>query len=149
MDPQKVTAAWTLAKTSSEIIKKLFEFEKSVEDLGSKRQIDEMLDTLRDLKQSASELEDENRELREKLRFKTDEYDFKNPFWYDKAHSDRALCAKCYANNKIGPMGEKGQGCDDDYRCCLVCDNHVEVSHEERDRRATMSHTERNPFGER
>lgn len=44
---------------------------------------------MRELKQSASNLEDENRELREKLRFKSDAYEFRNPFWSDKANADR------------------------------------------------------------
>ena len=59
-------------------------------DLGNQV---ESFKKLRDLKQSASKLEDENRELREKLRFKSEAYEFRDPFWYDKAHPDRALCA--------------------------------------------------------
>src|SRR5215469_14630219 len=92
---------------------------KNVKDHEIKHQLDEIGDELRDLKQSASKLEDENRELREKLRFKSEDYEFRSPFWYDKAYSDRALCPKCHAQNVDGPMGEPGQGCSSEYRKCL------------------------------
>ena len=38
---------------------------------------------------AASELEDENRELREKLRFNSNEYEFRAPFWYHKANAQQ------------------------------------------------------------
>lgn len=72
--------------------------------------MDEILDKLRELKQSASELEDENRDLREKLRFKSDEYESRTPFWYHTASPDRPLCAKCFADKIAAPMGEPGSG---------------------------------------
>ena len=123
-----VTTAWTIAKTAGEISKKLYEFGKSLKDRDAKRQVDEITDELRELKHQASQLEDENRELREKLRFKSDEYEFRTPFWYHKANPERALCPKCFANKTAGPMGEQGQGCGSDYRRCLVCSEGVEVS---------------------
>jgi hypothetical protein len=122
-----VTTAWTIAKTAGEISKKLYEFGKNLKDREAKQQVDEIVDKLRDLKQSASELEDQNRELREKLRFKSDDYIFKNPFRYHKDRPDEPLCVKCFADKIEGPMGEPGQGCREDYRRCLVCNNHVEV----------------------
>ncbi len=122
MEPATVTTAWSIAKTAGEIIRKLFEYEKSLEDHDSKQQIDEMLDKLRELKQSASELEDENHaELREKLRFKSDDYEFRTPFWYEKAHPDRPLCTKCFAKEITGYMGNPGHECRSNYRRCLVC----------------------------
>ena len=75
-----VTTAWTIAKTAGEISKKLYELGKGLKDRDTKHQVDEIVDKLRELKQSASELEDQNRELREKLRFKSDDYVFRNPF---------------------------------------------------------------------
>src|SRR6266851_131076 len=101
-----VTAAWTIAKTAGEISKKLYEFAKSLKDRDAKQQVEEMLDRLRELKHQASQLEDENRELREKLRFKGDDHEFRNPFWYHKANPERALCAKCFAKEIAAPMGE-------------------------------------------
>jgi hypothetical protein len=63
------------------------------------------MDKLHELKQSASALEDENRELREKLRFKGEAYEFRSPLWDDKAHPDRPLCPKCHAKQIIdGPV---------------------------------------------
>jgi hypothetical protein len=122
-----VTTAWTIVKAASEISTKLNEFRKSLKDRDLKPQIDEILDQVAALKQSASALEDENRELREKLRFKSDEYEFRTPFWYRKNNPERALCAKCFANNLEAPMGVEGQGCSEDYRRCLVCGNDVQV----------------------
>jgi len=121
-------AAWTIAKTAAEISKKLYEFGKSLKDRQLKQQIDEILDELRDLKQSASGLEDENRELREKLRFNRENYDFRTPFWYEKTRPDEALCPKCFANKIASPMGEPGQMCNANYRRCLVCENTFEVN---------------------
>jgi hypothetical protein len=123
-----VKTAWTIAKTAGEITKKLFEFGKSLKDREMKHQVEEILDKLRELKQSASELEDENRELREKLRFKSDAYEFRSPFWYEKAHPDRPLCPTCFANNIPAPMGEVGQGIGHNHRVCLVCRQGVEVN---------------------
>jgi hypothetical protein len=119
-----VTAAWTIAKTAGEISKKLYEFGKSLKDRDAKHQVDEILDKLRELKQSASELEDENRELRGKLRFKSDAYEFRRPLWYDKAHADRPLCPKCFAQNVPAPMGAPVSD-DNPYCICLVCGNSI------------------------
>jgi hypothetical protein len=127
-----VTTAWTIAKTAGEISKKLYDFGKSLKDRDAKQQVDEILDKVRDLKQSASELEDENRELREKLRFKSDDYDFRPPFWYDKAHPENALCPKCFANNIAAPMGGMGQSCGAERRRCLVCFSIFDVGSEGR-----------------
>jgi hypothetical protein len=124
-----VTTAWSIAKTAGEISKKLYNFAKSLKDREDKQQVDEILNELRELKQSASELEDENRDLREKLRFKSEDYEFRSPFWYDKAKADQPLCPKCFANKIAAPMGEPGQGCNTHYRVCLVCRNPLEVGH--------------------
>ena len=129
-----VTAAWTIAKTAGEISRKLYEFGKSLKDREAKHQVDEILDKLRELKQSASELEDENRELREKLRFKSDAYEFRTPFWYDKAHPDRLLCPKCFTKEIAAPMGEPGQDCSSDYRRCLSCSEVFQIGHQRQSR---------------
>jgi hypothetical protein len=127
MEPTSAVTAWTVAKTAGEISKKLYEFGKSLEDQKLRQQIDEIVDKLRDLKQSASELEDENRELRNKLRFKTDDYEFRNPFWFAKAHDDQPLCTKCFAKEIVAPMGAPGHECRNNYRRCLVCGDTVQV----------------------
>lgn len=124
-----VGAAWEIAKTAGEISKKLYDFGKNLSNKDEKHQVDQILDQLRELKQSASELEDENRELREKLRFKSDDYEWHAPFWYAKDNPNQALCPRCFANKVAAPMGDRGQGCSSDYRLCLVCRNDVEVSH--------------------
>ncbi len=121
-----VTTAWTIAKTAGEISKKLYELGKSLKDREEKQHVDEILDQLRELKQVASELEDQNRELREKLRFKTDAYEFRNPFWYDKTNSNQPLCPKCFAKEITAPMGEPVSGYGGvRSRWCLVCNNQI------------------------
>jgi hypothetical protein len=122
------TTAWAIAKGAGEISKKLYEFGKNLKDREAKHQVDQILDRLRELKQSASQLEDENRELREKLRFKSDEYEFRTPFRYQKARPDQPLCVKCFANNVEAQMSEPGQGCLSDSRRCLVCGHVVKLS---------------------
>jgi hypothetical protein len=124
----EVTAAWGIAKVAGELGKKLYEFGKTLKDRESQRQVDEIADQLRELKHSAEQLEDQNRELREKLRFKSSDFDFRTPFWYEKAHPERALCSKCYAKGIAAPMGEPGHECTPDYRRCLVCADTVQVS---------------------
>jgi hypothetical protein len=116
-----VTTAWTIAKTAGEISKKLYEFGKSLKDREAKQQVDEIVDQVRELKQSASQLEDENRELREKLRFKSSDYEFRTPFWYDHAHPEQPLCPKCFAKQIPAPMSAPGQDGNEAYRRCLVC----------------------------
>lgn len=121
-----ITTVLSIARPAGEISKKLFELGKRVKDREIKQQIDEIADQLRELKQSASELEDQNRELREKLRFKSDDYVFRNPFWYEKAHPDQPLCAKCHASNIAAPMSEiRSEDSSLAYRACLVC--HINV----------------------
>jgi hypothetical protein len=128
MEPvSAITTAWTITKTAGEISKKLYEFAKSLKDRDAKQQIDEILDQLRELKQSGAQLEDENRNLREQLRFKSDDYIFRSPFWYEKNHPEQALCPKCFASKIAAPMDEQGRGVNRDYRPCLVCNNAVEV----------------------
>jgi hypothetical protein len=107
--------------------KETFRSWKDIRDRETKQQLDEILDQVRELKQSASELEDENRELREKMRFRSDEYEFRTPFWYHKAHPNQPLCPKCFASDIAAPMGEKGQGSTASYRRCLVCHDCIDL----------------------
>jgi hypothetical protein len=129
MEPVTVTTAWSIAKAAGEISRKLYNFGKSLKDREAKQQIEDILDKVRELKQSASELEDENRDLREKLRFNNDDYEFRSPFWYDKSRPNLPLCPKCFAKNIAAPMGEPGQGVNNRYRLCLVCENAIEVAY--------------------
>jgi hypothetical protein len=122
-----VATAWTIAKTAGEISKKLYEFGKGLKEREMKQQLDEITDTVRELKQSASELEDENRDLREKLRFKSDEYEFRNPYWYHKANPAQPLCPKCFASSIAAAMARLAEGVQksgETHSRCLVCDNY-------------------------
>jgi hypothetical protein len=78
MDPvTAATTTWTIAKTAGEVSKKLYELGKCLRDRDVRQKVDELVDTLREIKQSASDLEDENRDLRQRLRFKSDAYEFR------------------------------------------------------------------------
>ncbi|MGA7382435.1 MAG: hypothetical protein WBX03_16415 [Terriglobales bacterium] len=124
MEPiSTVTSAWTIAKTAGEISKKLYDFGKGLKDRDLKQQVDEILDSVRELKQSASELEDENRDLREKLRFKTDEYELRNPFYYHKGRPNEPLCPKCFATNIPAPVTQPVRDDGGIWRKCLVCNS--------------------------
>lgn len=116
----------TLFNAIAQAGKAIYEIAQGTSKLETKQQLMEVYDTLMNLKQKAAELEDANRELREKLRFKSDEFEFKNPFWYEKAHPDRPLCAKCFASQTIAPMSE-AYGASRSYRRCLVCGVYVEI----------------------
>ena len=126
MEP--VTSTIALAKAAAEVSKKLYELGKNIKDRDLKHQIDEINERVRELKQSASELEDQNRELREQLRFNSDAYEFRTPFWYDKTHPDRPLCPKWFAKKIAAPMSEPGQDCNPIYRRCLVCEDSIRVA---------------------
>jgi hypothetical protein len=116
-----VTAALSLTKSAAELSKKLYEFGKGLKDREQKREVEEMQDALTEFKRSASELEDENRELREKLRFKSDDYVFRTPFRYHKDRPNEPLCMKCFAKGVVAQMGQAGFDCSPEYRRCLVC----------------------------
>lgn len=107
--------------------KTVFDIAQGTAKLEQKQQLMDVYDTLMTLKRAAGELEDENHELKGKLRFKGDDFDFRTPFWYEKNHPERPLCAKCYAIEKIGPMGEPYDSGDGRYRACLVCNNYVRI----------------------
>jgi hypothetical protein len=123
-----VTGALTLVKSVADVSKKLNEVWKGLKDRETKQQVEAILDNLHDLKQSAAKLEDENRELRDKLRFKSDYYVFRTPFWYGKDNPIQAFCAKCFTQQIAAPMGEPGVGCNEAYRRCLACHNTVQVA---------------------
>src|SRR5438067_11246192 len=109
IDPATVATGISLTKTAAELGKKLNEFYSEIKDREIRKKLDEVIDQLRDLKQRAAELEDENRELKEKLRFRSDFYDFVNPFHYDREKDPKhemPLCAKCLAQGTIGPMSK-------------------------------------------
>ena len=119
---------WTLVKSVAEATSKLYEIAKGLKDREAKQKLDEVLDELREFKRQASEVEDQNRELREKLRFKSDDFEFKNPFWYEKNHPDRALCPKCFAKQIIAPVAEQFQGVSGvSFRRCLHCETSIEA----------------------
>ena len=124
MEPQ---AGLTLFNAIATAGKTIYDIAQGTSKLGEKQQLMEVYDTLMNLKREAAELEDQNRDLKERLRFKGEDFEFKNPFYFEKAHLDRPLCAKCLANDKVGPMSEPNAAVGGTFRKCLVCDNTVKI----------------------
>jgi hypothetical protein len=107
--------------------KNLYDVAQGVTKVETKHELMEIYDTLMNLKRQASDLEDENHELKRKLRFRSEEFRFQMPFYYENVHPERALCAKCYSADKASPMGEPYKSIDILYRRCLVCSNVQEI----------------------
>lgn len=63
-----ITATLGLAKAAGEMTGKLNEIYKNAKDREIKQQVAELLDQMQELKRAAHALEDENRDLREKMR---------------------------------------------------------------------------------
>jgi hypothetical protein len=125
MEP--ITTGLGIVKGLAELGQRLYDVLKNLKDREAKQHVGEILDKLQELKQRASQLEDENRDLREKLRFKSEEFEFRTPFWYRKSNDSQPLCPKCFAKEIAAPMWEPGQRCNENYRRCSVCESPVQV----------------------
>src|SRR5512133_3566931 len=123
MDPQAIA----LFTGISNLAKTVYDIAQVVTRTEDKQRLWEVYDELMRLKRAAADLEDANRELKEKLRFKGEDFELKNPFWYEKGHPEQPLCAKCYGEQKASPMSEVYESTLGFYRDCLVCGNHVHV----------------------
>ncbi len=114
----------TLFSAITTVGKTVFNLAQAASNMDAKAQLMDVYDTLMNLKRQAGDLEDENRELKNKLRFKSEDFDFRNPFWYEKSHPDRPLCPKCFGSQKVSPMSERKEIHREIYgRLCLVCGN--------------------------
>jgi hypothetical protein len=114
-----ISTPWTIAKTAGEVSNKLYEFAKTLKDREQKHEVYAILDSLTELKHSASKLEDENLELREVLRFKSKE-ESRTSLRYCKAHPEQPLCVKCFSENIEAQMSEpKDNGHSPSFHHCL------------------------------
>lgn len=107
--------------------KAVYDIAQGTSKIEAKQQLMDVYDTLMNLKRQAAELEDENRNLKERLRFSGDGFEFKNPFWYEKAHPDRPLCPTCFANQKVAPVSDIRRGSGSSWRICLVCSKPITI----------------------
>jgi hypothetical protein len=123
MDAQAITLFSAVANAG----KVVYDIAQGTARMEEKQRLMDVYNTLMSLKRDAADLEDLNRELKEKLRFRGEDFEFKTPFWYEKKHPERALCAKCYSAEKASPMSEVYEATLSFYRDCLVCGNHVYV----------------------
>src|SRR5262249_31529326 len=103
------TTAWTIANTAGELSKKLYELGTFIQDREVKQQMDEILDRV--LEQSASELEDENRELRENLRIKGD---------VNMSSALRFGTTRQSPNNPLSKVLRKQNCCAEERRYCAA-----------------------------
>lgn len=124
IDPQ---AKLTLFNAIAAAGKTIYEIAQGTSRLEEKQQLMEVFDTLMSLKRDAGEFEDEIRGLKSKLRFTSDDFEFKNPLWFDKEHPYRALCPKCFSKQIIAPMAEPYDNGIAQFRRCLSCETAIEV----------------------
>jgi hypothetical protein len=122
-DPQTKLVLFNAIATAG---KTIYEVAQSTSKLETKQQLMDVYDTLMNLKREAGDLEDTNRDLKEKLRFRSEDFDFKNPFWFDKNFPDRPLCAKCFSKQIIAPVAAPYNSDDAVWRKCLSCDSRIE-----------------------
>ena len=125
MEPQ---AGVTLFNAIAIAGKAIYEIAQGTSQLETRQRLMEVYDSLMNLKREASELEDRNHDLKEKLRFKSDEFEFKNPFWFDTKHPDRALCPKCFSKQILAPVAAPYDNDLGRWRRCLSCDTAIEES---------------------
>jgi len=123
MEPQ---AGLTLFNAIATAGKAIYDIAQGTSKLETKQQLMEVYDILMNLKREASELEDQNHGLKEKLRFKGDDFEFKNPFWFDKKHPERALCPKCFSKQIVAPVAAPYDNGNGVWRRCLSCDTPIQ-----------------------
>lgn len=104
----------------------IYDIAQGTSKLEEKQQLMEVYDTLMNLKREAAELEDQNRDLKHELRFKSEDFEFKNPFWFEKNHPDRALCPKCFSHQIIAPVSAPYDNGEAVWRKCLSCNTTIE-----------------------
>lgn len=112
--------------------KTIYDIAQGTSKLEEKQQLMAVYDTLMNLKRDAAQLEDETRELKEKLRFKSDDFEFKNPFWFDRKHPDRPLCPKCFSKQIVAPVAVPYRNDVAVWRRCLSCDTAIEERRSQR-----------------
>ena len=136
MDAQ---AGLTLFNAIATAGKTIYDIAQGTAKLETKQQLMEVYDALMNLKRDAAELEDENHDLKEKLRFKSAEFEFKNPFWFDKNFPDRALCPKCFSKQIVAPVSAPYQSDNAVWRQCLSCETRIEETRGKRGHAETNS----------
>jgi hypothetical protein len=120
--------ALELGKMATEFGKKIVSLITKVKDRAIREDLEQLLDESRDLKHLAIALEDENRELKERLRFNEDEYPIGGIFRYHKDRPHEPLCPKCFASRTIAYMSPPGEdGAAPNYRRCTVCRAYVKI----------------------
>jgi len=127
--------------------KTIYEIAQGTAKLEEKQRLLDVYNSLMELKREASELEDQNHDLKQKLRFKSNEFEFKNPFWYEKINPDRALCPKCFSKEIVAPVGEYQQGSSGAWRNCLACDTRIEETPTRRSNPGPFSGARSGPNG--
>ncbi len=107
----------------------IYEIAQGTSKLETKQELMDVNDTLMNLKRAAGDLEDQNRELKEKLRFKSEDFEFRNPFWFENKYPERALCPKCFSKHVLAPVATPHETASEGVsRQCLACDTSIQES---------------------
>jgi hypothetical protein len=91
-------------KSAGDLYSKADALYHSVKDRESKAQVATLMDGIQALKTAAIALEEENRELKEKLRFRSEDYTFDGHFFYRKDQPGIPYCPGCHAEFKDSAM---------------------------------------------
>jgi len=90
------TTALGLANSAVSAVKSAYELSKKTSDLDLKHQINNVMDSVLDLKAKVIELDEENRTLRKQLEQKENiKREHKHGFWL-KDGETQPLCPRCY-----------------------------------------------------
>jgi hypothetical protein len=123
IDPQSGLTLFNAIATAG---KTIFDIAQGTSKIEEKQELMSAYDLLMGLKRQVAELEDENHELKKKLRFRSGDFEFKNPFWFEKAFPERALCPKCFSKQIIAPVGKQYDNGVAIWRKCLTCESAIE-----------------------
>jgi hypothetical protein len=116
--------AYTVVKLTTEVMSRANGLYQKMTTRELKATVEDLVDTLHELKRLAIVLEDEKRGLEEKLRFKSEEYKFDGHFFYHKDHPEEPLCPGCHANFKDANMSPV-IAATIPLRKCFACDKCV------------------------
>jgi hypothetical protein len=124
IDPQSSLTLFNAIATAG---RTLYDIAQGTSKLEEKQQLMGVYDQLMNLKRSAADLEDENHSLKQQLRFRSDDFEFKNPFWYEKKYPERPLCPKCWSKKVAAPVGAPYDNGTAQWHRCLTCDTAFET----------------------
>jgi hypothetical protein len=123
IDPHTAATALGIANTAIGSVKSALELAKKTKDLELKHEISNVMDNVLDLKAKVLELDEENRNLRQRLEQKEAmKREGKYGYWFKEGETD-PLCPKCYeSTSKVIYLSRlQSYGGMTPQRNCKVC----------------------------